>query len=84
MYVLWSGVVSVELHADPDPFLPPGHTGQHGGTRFVMESPFLREGLDRTFGTCKALILSSLSPSGREKTSVYFGWEVQHRDLSSI
>lgn len=64
MYVLCSsssesGDVSVELHAHPDPFLPPVHAGQHGGTKFVMESPCLREALDRTFDKCKVLFSSS-------------------------
>ena len=75
MYVLCSsfwGVVSVELHAHSDPCFPPVHAGQHGSTRSVMESPFLREGLDRTFGTCKVLFLSSLSPARKEKIDVYF------------
>jgi hypothetical protein len=62
MYVLCSyssGDVSVELHAHPDPFLPPVHAGRHGGTKFVTESPFLQEGLDRTFDTCKVSFSSS-------------------------
>ena len=70
MYVLCSyssGDVSVELHAHPDPFLPPVHAGQHGGTRFVMELPFLREGLDRTFDMCKVLFSSSSCQSEDRK-----------------
>jgi hypothetical protein len=61
------GVVSVELHAHPDPCLPPVYAGQHGGTMSVAESPFLREGLDRISGTCKVLFLSSLSPTKDKK-----------------
>lgn len=79
MYVLWSyslGVVSVEIHAHPDPFLAPVRARQHGGTRFVVELLFLREGLDSTFGMCKAStqILSSSSPHhqpGGRKQAVY-------------
>lgn len=66
MYLLCSyslGVVSFELRAHSDPFLPPVHAGKHGSTRFVEELSFLQEGPGRTFDTCNALFLSSSSAS---------------------
>ena len=64
-------VVSFELHAHSNPFLLLAHAGRHGGTRFVKESPFLREGLDRTFDKCKASFLSSFSSSRWQETNIY-------------
>jgi hypothetical protein len=88
MYALCSyslGVVSVELHAHPDPFLALVHAGQHGGTRFVTEPPFLREGLDRTSDMCKASILCSLSPAKREyKLCIRIGSSTTYRAMELV
>ena len=56
------GAVFFELHRHSNPFHPPVYAGQHGCTMFVKGLPFLWEGLDSIFDTCKASFLSSFSP----------------------